>query len=197
MPDKHRDDEQLPPIPDGGLSASMPEWLRRPPAWRTLPDAEVVQSEPGKSGELPEADTSVIDPRTFLTDDDLPEWLRRFGESARGVAAPEGQASASAETATIEAPRDEPEREVQPAPDASARFAPRASVIVRASGAERSPASPESRQAPVSGPVTNPTGSRSGRGSTYRAGWWQGSQLAILLAVALVIALIVIAILVI
>lgn len=197
MPDKRRDEDRLPPIPDGGLSESMPEWLRRPPAWRTLPDADVVQREPERSGELPEADSSVIDPREFLVDDDLPEWLRRFGQSARGVGAPEGRPSASAETVTTEGRQDEPEREMQAAPDASTRFAPRAPVVIRASGDETTWGSQESPLAPVTRPTPASTGSRSGRGATYRADWWQGPQLAILLAVALVIALVIIAILVI
>lgn len=79
MPDKPRDDQlerEIPPIPDGGLATSMPDWLRRPPAWRTLPEREVLPPENAAPTNLPEADTSMIDPREFIHDDDLPAWLR-------------------------------------------------------------------------------------------------------------------------
>lgn len=58
------------PIPDGGLGEAMPDWLRRPPAWRSL--------EPGPSParRLPPPDTSVIDPDRLLTVEDLPDWLQ-------------------------------------------------------------------------------------------------------------------------
>jgi hypothetical protein len=56
-------------IPDGGLGAAMPAWLRQPPPWKQPP----VQAG-GRS--LPEPDTSAIDPATMLDDDDLPQWLR-------------------------------------------------------------------------------------------------------------------------
>lgn len=67
--------DALPPIPDGGLSAGMPEWIRRPPAWRRIPDA----GRPPRS--VPQPDTTPIDPRTMLTVDDLPLWLQRLAGS--------------------------------------------------------------------------------------------------------------------
>lgn len=79
MPRKPRDDQnerEIPPIPDGGLASSMPDWLRRPPAWRDLPDRDAPQTTPESTTTLPDADTSEIDPRTFIHDDDLPMWLR-------------------------------------------------------------------------------------------------------------------------
>src|SRR5680860_155139 len=85
MPGKPQDEQregEMPSIPDGGLSGSMPDWLRRPPAWRTLPDREVAQTTPGTVSTLPDADTSDIDPRTFIQDDDLPEWLRSLRQPA-------------------------------------------------------------------------------------------------------------------
>jgi len=65
-------EEEMRPLPDGGLSSAMPDWLRRPPAWRDLPRNDTPAAE--KS--LPEPDTSVIDPRELITVDDLPQWLR-------------------------------------------------------------------------------------------------------------------------
>lgn len=67
--------DALPPIPDGGLSAGMPEWIRRAPAWRGLPDA----GTPPRA--VPQPDTTPIDPRTMLTVDDLPLWLQRLAGS--------------------------------------------------------------------------------------------------------------------
>jgi hypothetical protein len=82
MVDKHRDAEHLPPIPDGGLSGSMPDWLQRPPAWRAVDDDEPAQLNHDHPDALLRTDTSMIDPRTLLTEDDLPPWLRGFPRSA-------------------------------------------------------------------------------------------------------------------
>ena len=66
----------LPPLPDGGLHSSMPTWLREPP------DLSVVESLPLTSVatspriEEPAPLGPHADPRTFLTDDDFPRWLR-------------------------------------------------------------------------------------------------------------------------
>jgi hypothetical protein len=84
------------PIPDGGLQQSMPEWLRRPPAWRNLPKKEAPagqDTESPSSSEstnvaaaaaaaaaapppLPDPDTSEIDPRSLVDVADLPLWLQ-------------------------------------------------------------------------------------------------------------------------
>lgn len=62
----------LPPLPDGGLGASMPAWLREPPAT----PAPLASSQ---EIALPTSDLTPLgphaDPRTFLTDDDFPQWL--------------------------------------------------------------------------------------------------------------------------
>jgi hypothetical protein len=63
----------LPPLPDGGLAASMPAWLREPPATasvRQVP-SQLPSSPPTLAPLGPRAD-----PRTFLDDDDFPRWLR-------------------------------------------------------------------------------------------------------------------------
>ena len=68
----------LPPLPDGGLGASMPSWLRDPP----IPIVESPPVAPLSSDVAPEyvADLTPLgpraDPRTFLSDDDFPQWLR-------------------------------------------------------------------------------------------------------------------------
>ncbi len=60
----------LPPLPDGGLRATMPTWLREPPGVvpANTPLVSRIESAPPLG--------SIADPRTFLTDDDFPQWLR-------------------------------------------------------------------------------------------------------------------------
>lgn len=62
-------------IPDGGLGEAMPDWLRRPPAWRDLePNAP-------KRRRVPPPDTSVIDPATLIAVEDLPAWLQTLARA--------------------------------------------------------------------------------------------------------------------
>jgi hypothetical protein len=63
----------LPPLPDGGLGASMPSWLRQPPGGDPAPAAPAVPAV-GHSGLAPLGPRA--DPRTFLVDEDFPRWLR-------------------------------------------------------------------------------------------------------------------------
>lgn len=63
--------EPMRPIPDGGLKDAMPAWLKRPPAWRSLPTAEERFERT-----LPEPDTSIIDPASLVDISDLPQWLQ-------------------------------------------------------------------------------------------------------------------------
>jgi hypothetical protein len=78
----------LPPLPDGGLGASMPSWLREPPA----PTAESAPVAPLSPDVAPEdsADLTPLgpraDPRTFLSDDDFPQWLRDLSVRREGTA---------------------------------------------------------------------------------------------------------------
>lgn len=70
-------DRPLPPLPDGGLAASMPDWLREAPPGA---GAETVPSAPSPTSALepprPPDAIDPIDPTTFLTEDDLPVWIR-------------------------------------------------------------------------------------------------------------------------
>jgi hypothetical protein len=94
----------LPPLPDGGLSASMPAWLRdRPEADSAIVPAShgpAVQRAATRAPALASVVATVpplelqplsasADPRTFLTDDDFPRWLR-------DLAAREGASTARA-----------------------------------------------------------------------------------------------------
>lgn len=65
--------DEMRPLPDGGLTEGLPEWLRRPPAWRNLP-----RKEEGEELALPDPDTSVIDPRALVDIADLPMWLQQI-----------------------------------------------------------------------------------------------------------------------
>jgi hypothetical protein len=101
----HGEGEAMRPIPDGGLQQSMPEWLRRPPAWRNLPrreepprtelaetsnSTEVVLTAPVTEAprELPEPDTSEIDPRSLVDISDLPQWLQDLAARSDALSAP-------------------------------------------------------------------------------------------------------------
>ena len=145
-----RDDQShLPPIPDGGLAESMPDWLRRPPAWRTLPEREVAIPEPEAAAELPAPDASVIDPRTFLSDDDLPAWLRALGPGRRaGSAAGTAEASPPSESRAHTAVADPRGRDA-------------AADTVRLPGPARFV--PTSPAAPVPGPGSSGTPRADGR----------------------------------
>jgi hypothetical protein len=97
--------DEMRPIPDGGLRQSMPEWLRRPPAWRDLPKKEIAPApeaeavavvapekptlQPEKS--LPEPDMSEIDPRSLVDVADLPQWLQDIAarSTVQAVAEPD------------------------------------------------------------------------------------------------------------
>lgn len=85
----------LPPLPDGGLSASMPAWLREAPIVEgSAPDGvvtpEAAREEPALAGQTNtrHALGSRADPRTFLTDDDFPDWLRALAARESAAAAP-------------------------------------------------------------------------------------------------------------
>jgi len=190
-----RDEERLPPIPDGGLSESMPEWLRRPPAWRTLKDADVSQTVPSRTDRLPDEDTSVIDPRTFLTEDDLPAWLRNMGSGRQltsavdqgddeGIAAPSEDRNKVATSAPPAA--DAPITSSPPATEVrrSTRFVPRTPPVLTSDEAEpRTGASLQTPATAASAPATAATP------------WWRGTPMILVLSSLLVVAVVVIVVL--
>lgn len=94
-----------PAIPDGGLAEAMPDWLRRPPAWRGMPALDIpaaaeavtpsqldeplastlankiVEADDAPAAKaIPSPDTSPIDPSSLIELDDLPEWLIGLGK---------------------------------------------------------------------------------------------------------------------
>lgn len=74
------EERPLPPLPDGGLAAAMPDWLRG----ASEADGPVGG---GGEGDAARPGAEVIDPTTFLADDDLPDWLRRMEVGRRGAVA--------------------------------------------------------------------------------------------------------------
>ena len=178
MSDKSRDNEderEMPPIPDGGLSTSMPEWLRRPPAWRTLPDREVVQSTPTGSGRLPEADTSAIDPREFIHDEDLPEWLRSLRRPAPVPSRGSLEQPVDVDEAGESSPQGQGEGTDRCAPRA---FRPRRPPV---------PETPALTRTVTAGARTNVPGP-----STVDRSWWEQPWFTLALGAALLIAVVVI-----
>jgi hypothetical protein len=179
-----RDDQSnLPPIPDGGLADTMPDWLRRPPAWRALPDREIALPEPEGTGDLPEPDESVIDPRELLNDDDLPGWLRTLGRARPATPPVAGEPVEVAPGGIQPVAGAEASESGQPAPATSSRFVPAAPPVSAA--ARPAPAVPPSGGTLPAAPVT-PT-------AQVRA--WQGGWVVALLAALLVVAIAVIIVL--
>lgn len=78
-PSRHglpRPSPALPPIPDGGLRRSMPDWLAPEPAPRPA-GTQPAQPAPALDGSLAAADEPII------TADDLPAWLRDVAQRPR------------------------------------------------------------------------------------------------------------------
>ena len=79
----------LPPLPDGGLHASMPSWLREPPAPIIADAPPLAPVDPDIAAEQVTDPASLgprVDPRTFLSDDDFPNWLRDLATRREGTA---------------------------------------------------------------------------------------------------------------
>jgi hypothetical protein len=115
----------LPPLPDGGLGSSMPSWLRDVPVFERVPPEQLA---------VPALLGSHADPRSFLNDDDFPQWLRDLAireprrpqpEPAavpeQAIAAPAGRRSSAPvwpgwPEAAADAPSSPPAVPAEPAP---------------------------------------------------------------------------------
>ena len=79
----------LPPLPDGGLRASMPSWLREPPVPIVTDTPPLAPFDPAVAADQV-TDLAPLgpraDPRTFLSDDDFPQWLRDLAVRQEGIA---------------------------------------------------------------------------------------------------------------
>lgn len=84
IPTEAADAPPLQPIPDGGLAATMPDWLRETPTAPAPPPVEPIPSPPVAAAPRP---------ATLIAESDLPQWMRtlaahRATESASAPAAP-------------------------------------------------------------------------------------------------------------
>ena len=72
-------DRPLPPLPDGGLAAVMPDWLRVS-ADPDIPHSAAVDhplgESPSPTAEYPTP--KMVDPTTFIEEDDLPAWIHQL-----------------------------------------------------------------------------------------------------------------------
>ena len=133
--DREESNPDLRPLPDGGLGENMPEWLRRPPAWRELPGAsastpaseleaiapaaaEVERDTTVAVREMPPGDTSVIAPKTLIDFEDLPNWLQELG-SKRAIADTTADESSADDSQSSGASNDD----VEPVPESDASSA--------------------------------------------------------------------------
>jgi hypothetical protein len=82
------DDRPLPPLPDGGLGATMPDWLRATPVASESPlqtHGDVASRTRVETADTPTpASPPWIDPTRFLDEDDVPVWLRRLAATEPG-----------------------------------------------------------------------------------------------------------------
>jgi hypothetical protein len=99
-------DDELPPIPDGGLRTSMPAWLKTAPAWA--------------AHTIPAPDHSPIDPATLVREEDVPKWMRDLSRHMRERAAAASRLPDLADTEIEAADAVEPAASVVLAEDPSA-----------------------------------------------------------------------------
>lgn len=130
----------LPPLPDGGLAASMPAWLRDPGPLTPLPTA------PGPETTTPDPS----DPTAFLSEDDLPGWLRRLATTlSRDAEAPRDSPQAIPSP-----PRVKPPANGAAAPPGSSNGEPPRLAAPRQPVERRTVDQPRTASAPVPGKVT-------------------------------------------
>ena len=128
-------DRPLPPLPDGGLAASMPDWLRDAPEAAVAEAPETAGSPPNPD---PEAgarsrapvtasdDGDLRDPTTYLTPDDLPTWIHQLVAQERSTDAAEtaplaaDQFAPEAVASAVARPTDDAPVSLPPLPAATA-----------------------------------------------------------------------------
>ena len=193
------DDPEMRPLPDGGLGENMPDWLRRPPAWRVLPATQMPSFEPDPATttpprELPPEDTSVIEPTSLIEFDDLPRWLRELGTQRLTH---EDEVTETVDVSVTDAEGEE--SPVPVAPDSAARAAPAPSSAVDAAPqGDALPTSEEPLPAPEPAPepshaeTSTPAGSKPMPAAPAREiQFWQRGEVVLLLVAALLVAVVV------
>ena len=146
----------LPPLPDGGLGASMPSWLREPPI-SSLKSAPVAPLDPGvaskRVADLPPLGPRA-DPRTFLSDDDFPQWLRDLAVRRQEAARRSGESNVELALPGAVDRRVEPARPDWPASSAFTAAPANADTPGRTAAPALTEVMPESDSAP--GPALVP-----------------------------------------
>jgi hypothetical protein len=141
----------LPPLPDGGLRASMPSWLREPPI-PSVESAPVAPLDPGIASEhvadLPPLGPRA-DPRTFLSDDDFPQWLRDLAARRQETAHRSGESNVDPALLGAVERRTEPARSDWPGSNAFATAPANAGPPGRTVPPALTEALPEPDSAPV------------------------------------------------
>lgn len=169
--------EEMRPIPDGGLKDAMPSWLKRPPAWRSMPSAEERHER-----KLPEPDTSEINPKTLVDVSDLPQWLQSI--AARGevpLPEPDEAVGHALEQVQAASARSKSRAEAtEPAPD-----------VVESSEVVEDSDQPEAATEPEAAPAVSELASSAPSSSTNGAPgwfWWAlASCFALIAALAIII----------
>ena len=128
----------LPPLPDGGLRASMPAWLREPPPAASASSPRQAAADP------PRVEPPLgphADPRAFLSDDDFPQWLRDL--ASRRLATERGPSRVA----------EEPPPPPPAAPAAAAGPPTRAEVAVVMAAVDPAPAPADLSPMPAEPPM--------------------------------------------
>jgi len=100
-------DRPLPPLPDGGLAATMPAWLRAP---LPSPGADATDPGPATNGAPATSPTlrpatpppATVDARGFISENDLPSWIKQL-VAKEEAEEEERRSAAAAEVAAAEA----------------------------------------------------------------------------------------------
>ncbi len=92
------DERAFPPLPDGGLTTAMPEWLRS--SETTVPRDRAAAASPPDPARGTAFDPNDL--RTILSEDDLPEWLRRIADRHAAVAPSSPELSTRAPITDVE-----------------------------------------------------------------------------------------------
>ncbi|HWV34507.1 MAG TPA: hypothetical protein VNZ55_02670 [Thermomicrobiales bacterium] len=197
------DDPEMRPLPDGGLGENMPDWLRRPPAWRVLPAAQMPVFEPDPATttpprELPPEDTSVIEPTSLIEFGDLPRWLRELGtqrltrenEAAETVDAPVQEAGGEEHSEPV-APEAAPG--AVPEPSSAVGATSQGDALPQAEELAPVPSepTPESSPAQMSTPAESNFVPVTPLPPAQEIRFWQRGEVVLLLVAALLVAVVV------
>ncbi|MFL5758421.1 MAG: hypothetical protein ACJ789_01710 [Thermomicrobiales bacterium] len=79
-----------PEIPNGGLDRAMPSWLNEPPQHAT-PDP----APPAEPGPVAHSVTTAADPSSFISEGDLPAWIRQLAQAEDARKTEEAAAAAA------------------------------------------------------------------------------------------------------